>query len=180
MQLNNNKLLLREFTLEDWEDVHEYASMPEVSIYQTWGPNSPEQSKTFVKEIIASLEENPRKRFALAVVLKESGKVIGTGELNIRSEANKNGEISYIINPKYQGQGIGTEVALLLLDFGFTELNLHRIFGTCHPKNLASDKILKKIGMKYEGRIRENMLIRNGWRDSNLYSILENEWKSLR
>lgn len=176
MQLNNNKLLLREFAPEDWKDVHEYASMPEVSIYQTWGPNSPEQSRVFVEEAIAASEESPRKRFAFAVVLKESGIVIGSGELNIRSEANKNGEISYIIHPGYQGQGMGTEVALLLIQFGFSELNLHRIFGTCHPNNIASGKVLQKLGMKYEGRLRENMLIRDGWRDSNLYSILKEEW----
>ena len=178
MQLSSNKLLLREFTFNDWIDVQEYASIPEVSIYQTWGPNSPEQTKAFVEETLAASEEQPRRRFALAVVLKESSKVIGTGELHVRNAENKNGEISYIINPLYQGQGIGTEVALLLLNFGFKELNLHRIFGTYHPKNIASGKILKKIGMKYEGRLRENMLIRDGWRDSDLYSILEKEWKS--
>lgn len=178
IKLSSNKILLRSFTLNDWESVHEYASKYGVSIYQTWGPNSPEQTKAFVKEIITASEELPRKRFAFAVVLKENSKMIGTGELNIRSQLNKNGEISYIINPNYQGQGIGTEVALLLLEFGFLELNLHRIFGTCHPKNIASGKILKKIGMKFEGRLRENMLIRDGWRDSDLYSILENEWLS--
>jgi RimJ/RimL family protein N-acetyltransferase len=67
-------------------------------------------------------------------------------------------------------------VAQLLLRFGFREMHLHRIFATCDPRNLASARVLEKIGMLYEGRMREVMLIRDGWRDSALYAVLEDEW----
>ncbi|HBS43493.1 MAG TPA: GNAT family N-acetyltransferase, partial [Paenibacillus sp.] len=99
------------------------------------------------------------------------------GELNIRDITNRKGEISYIINPYYWGQGIATEVAMLLIDFGFNILKLHRIFATCDPRNTGSSKVMTKVGMVMEGRIREDLLIKDGWRDSLLYSVLEHEWK---
>lgn len=70
-----------------------------------------------------------------------------------------------------------TEVASTLLSFGFNTLNLHRIFATCDPRNVASECVLQKLGMHYEGRMRETMLLRDGWRDSVLYSLLEQEWQ---
>jgi RimJ/RimL family protein N-acetyltransferase len=73
--------------------------------------------------------------------------------------------------------GFATEVAKLLIEFGFRELNLHRIYATCDPRNIGSSKVLEKIGMSKEGRIREDLLIKDGWRDSLLFSILEQEWK---
>ncbi|MGE7623855.1 GNAT family N-acetyltransferase [Viridibacillus sp. NPDC096237] len=67
-------------------------------------------------------------------------------------------------------------VQAILIEFGFGTLNLHRIFATCDPRNVGSSKVLKKIGMTKEGRIREDLLLKDGWRDSLLYSIIEHEW----
>ncbi len=103
--------------------------------------------------------------------------MVGAGELNIRDFTNRNGEISYIVNPDYWGQGIATDVAKLLIDFGFKELKLHRIYATCDPRNIGSLTVLEKVGMTKEGKIREHLLIKDGWRDSLLYSLLEHEWK---
>ena len=69
-------------------------------------------------------------------------------------------------------------MASLLIDFGFSELNMHRVFATCDPRNIGSAKVLGKVGMIREGRIRDDLLLKDGWYDSLLYSILENEWKN--
>ncbi|WP_353958327.1 GNAT family N-acetyltransferase [Fictibacillus sp. b24] len=66
-----------------------------------------------------------------------------------------------------------------LLQFGLEKLQLHRIFVTCDPRNKASEKVLSKIGMTLEGRMRECILLKDGWRDSMLFSMLEHEWKRL-
>ena len=168
-------ITLREFQFDDWKEVHEYASQERACIYQPWGPNNEDETKAFVRMIVEDAQKNPRTRFAFAVTIQEGSKVIGAGEINVRDAGNRKGEISYIINPQYWGNGYATEAAGLLLRFGFTKLNLHRIYATCDPRNLASSKVLEKIGMKYEGRMRDVLLIRDGWRDSLLYSILENE-----
>lgn len=58
---------------------------------------------------------------------------------------------------------------------GFADHGRHRLFGTCDPRNLASAAVLKKIGMRYEGRMRGTMYIRDGWRDSDLYARLASD-----
>nr|WP_144924768.1 GNAT family protein [Paenibacillus bovis] len=175
VSLSNNRLLLREFTESDWIDLHLYASQEIVCQFQPWGPNTESDSKDFVHQVIQDSAKEPRTRFALAIVYNES--MIGTGELNIRDETNKVGEVAYVVHPDFWGKGIATEVATLLIDFGFKQINLHRIFATCDPRNIGSSKVLEKVGMTKEGRIREDMLIRDGWRDSLLYSVLEHEWE---
>jgi [ribosomal protein S5]-alanine N-acetyltransferase len=103
--------------------------------------------------------------------------LIGVGEVNIRDRSNRNGEIAYIINPDYWSSGYATEAANILIAFGFTELKLHRLFATCDPRNIGSSRVLEKVGMTKEGRIREELWIKDGWRDSLLFSILEQEWE---
>lgn len=167
--------MLKEMNKNDWEDVHRYASLPIVCQYQPWGPNTEEETQDFVKQVLLDATEENRYRYVFSVFEQENGMMIGAGEINIRDY--KVGEIAYIIHPDYWGKGIASEVAKLLLQFGFEKLNLHRIYATCDPRNIGSSKVLQKIGMIQEGRMREDLLIKSGWRDSLLYSILEHEWK---
>lgn len=175
--LVSSNVFLREMEEKDWMDVHKYASNETVCKYQPWGPNSEEESQDFVNQVLADAKRVERTRFVFSIVEKEIGSMVGAGELNVRDNHNKAGEIGYIVNPDYWGKGIATEAAKLLIDFGFEQLNLHRIYATCDPRNIASGKVLEKIGMVQEGRMREDLLIKDGWRDSFLYSILEKEWK---
>ena len=110
------------------KDVHAYASQEIVCRFQPWGPNNEEQTQEFVKQIITDANKVPRTRFVYAVVESANEKMIGAGEFNIRSSANRSGEIAYIVHPDYWNKGIGTEVANLLVTFGFTEHLMHRIF----------------------------------------------------
>ena len=71
---------------------------------------------------------------------------------------------------------MATAAATLALDIGFTDLELHRIFASCDPRNTASSAVLRRLGMQHEGRLRENMLIRDGWRSSDIYGVLAGEW----
>ena len=77
--------------------------------------------------------------------------------------------------PNIWGRGIGTVVAAQLIRFAFEKLGLHRVEGTCDPRNLASAAILRKVGMTREGQLREMIELRDGWRDSEIYSILDGE-----
>jgi RimJ/RimL family protein N-acetyltransferase len=173
--LSNDKLNLRELNENDWIDVHHYASQEIACQFQPWGPNSEEDSKAFVNQVIRDARQKPRTRFVFAIIYDEN--MIGSGELNIRDSINKVGEIAYIVNPEYWGKGIATDVAKLLINYGFKEFRLHRIYATCDPRNIGSSKVLEKVGMTKEGRIRQNLLIKDGWRDSLLFSVLEQEWE---
>ena len=176
-KMNSSSIYFREMEERDWSDVHEYASVEKVSLHQPWGPNSLAESQEFVRQSIVDANVLPRTRFVFAIVAAESDKMIGAGEMNIRDLTNKEGELGYIVNPDYWGRGIAPEVARLVIQFGFEKLNLHRIYATCAPQNIGSQKVLEKIGMVREGRLRENLLLKEGWRDSLIYSVLQHEWE---
>jgi ribosomal-protein-alanine N-acetyltransferase len=175
--LANEKLFLREFTPHDWIDVHKYASQEIVCRYQTWGPNTEEDSKEFIQDALDEARQTPRERYVFAIIYQET--LIGSVEIMIRDFTNKVGEIGYIVNPDYWGKGVATQSAKLVITFGFDTLKLHRIYATCDPRNIGSSKVLEKVGMAKEGILRENMLMKDGiWRDSFLYSVLKQEWSS--
>lgn len=113
------------------------------------------------------------------MVIAATSVVIGACNLTIHSQRFRSGEIGYFIHPDYWRQGYATEAAQRLLRFGFGPLGLHRIIGQCDPRNTASAHLLERIGMRYEGHLRHTMLIRDGWRDALLYSLLEQEWAAL-
>ncbi|WP_391117059.1 GNAT family N-acetyltransferase [Psychrobacillus sp. L3] len=173
----SESVFLREMEEKDWLDVHKYASKETVCQYQPWGPNTETESKDFVKQVLRDAKREERTRFVFAIIEKENERMIGAGEFNIRDYRNKTGEIGYIINPDFWGKGVATIVAKILIGFGFKKFQLHRIYATCDPRNIASSKVLEKVGMILEGRKREDLLIKDGWRDSLVYSILEQEWK---
>lgn len=175
--LETTRFFLREFEQKDWGAVHAYASQEVVSRYQPWGPNAQEETQQYIKEILKQQLELPRTSFTFAVVWKKTGAVIGAGELSSIDTANQSGEIGYILHPDYWRRGIASEVALLLLQFGFEENRLHRIWASCDPQNTGSQKVLEKVGMAKEGLLRQNLRMNNGWRDSMIYSALKEEWK---
>ncbi|CAG7637068.1 GNAT family N-acetyltransferase [Paenibacillus allorhizosphaerae] len=177
--LTGSRIYLREFKFTDWVDVHAYASQEIVCRFQPWGPNNEEQTQAFVKQIIDDANKASRTRFVFAIVELGSEKLIGAGEINIRSASNRSGEIAYIVHPDYWGKGIATEAVGLLVKYGFSEFRLHRIYATCDPRNIGSSQVLTNIGMTQEGRMRDTLLLRDGWRDSLVFSILEQEWERL-
>lgn len=176
MPIETGRLLLRDFVQEDWRAVHEYGSDPEVVRYMPWGPNTEEDTKDFIRRSITIQQERPRRRFEIGIVLKEDGKLIGGCGIRENNAALREGNMGYVLNRAYWGRGIATEAARTLVKFGFETMNLHRIFATCSPENKASERVLQKIGMSLEGRLRQNLQIRGNWRDSLLYAILSHEW----
>ncbi len=165
-------VLLRPIAEEDWPAVHAWASQERACRYQAWGPNTTKQTREFVRDAANAWTSLPLTRFVYVIAL--DGRVVGNCELNLRGLAQ--GEISYALHPDYWGLGLATAAARQLVGFGFEEHDRHRIFATCDPRNIASAAVLQRVGMRYEGRMRETTLIRDGWRDSDLYSILVDEW----
>jgi len=172
MELSTQRLLLREFVLEDFENVHAYASQPETVRFMDWGPNTPEQTRDFLNRKIASQQALPRAEYELAVVLRETGRIIGGVGLRLSRPDHFAGDIGYTFNPSHWGKGFGTEAAAALLAFGFGSLKLHRIFATCDSENRASARVMEKIGMQYEGRLRDYTFEKGTWRDSLIYARL--------
>ncbi len=178
LTLTTEPLVLREFTEGDWQAVHEYASDSEVVRYMEWGPNTEKETRDFIRRAMASYGEKPRHDYQFAVVLKEEDRLIGACGLHVSNPDHQEAWIGYCFNRHHWGKGYATQVARRLLTFGFDELRLHRIFATCDPQNKGSVRVLEKVGMRREGRLREHKWVKGIWRDSFLYAILDHKWKT--
>lgn len=166
-------ITLRPIEFTDWERVHEWASSEEACRYQPWGPNTVAETQVFIAEAVATWSAQPQDRYVWAACHLDE--VVGIGEIRIRDRRWRQGEIAYAVHVLHWNRGIATAIATELLHFAFEQLSLHRVVGTCDPRNLASAAVLQKVGMAREGRLRETMEIRDGWRDSEVFSILEDE-----
>jgi ribosomal-protein-alanine N-acetyltransferase len=175
MHLQTPRLLLRDFVLDDFTAVHAYASLQETVRFMEWGPNSEEQTKDFLHRKLAAQQANPRVEYEFAIVLQQTGQVIGGVGLRLNRPDHRAADMGYVLHPDHWNRGYASEAARAILDFGFNRHNLHRIMATCDPANRASARVLEKIGMQYEGRIRHHMLHKETWRDSLVYAILETD-----
>jgi RimJ/RimL family protein N-acetyltransferase len=176
LSLLTHRLVLRGFEEADLAAVQSYASDPQRPGYVDWGPNSEEEARDFVRSAIASQSTNPRERFDFAIVLRGEGPLIGGCGLNVSAGNDHEASIGCFIAYDYRGQGYATEAAYRLLAFGFRELGLHRMVATCGAENVASWRVLERIGMRREGYLVEESWQMGRWRDSLLYAILNQEW----
>ncbi|TBR57839.1 N-acetyltransferase [Mastigocladus laminosus UU774] len=178
--LETQRLILRDFVESDWQAVHAYACDLEVVRYLPFGPNSEEDTKNYLHTEIKSRRKKIREHFTFAIALKADKQVIGSCRISITDRNKQEGSIGYCLGREFWGQGYATEVARKLLEFGFKQLSLHRVFALCHPKNKASMRVLIKIGMRQEGYLREYEWSRGEWQDRLLFAMLDREMMQMQ
>jgi RimJ/RimL family protein N-acetyltransferase len=123
-------------------------------------------------------QEQPRTKFQLAITLKSSPQLIGNCGIRLKSSNAFEGGIGYELSPEHWGRGYATEAARAIVAFGFMQLKLHRISSWCIAENVGSAHVLQKLGMRSEGRLRENEFFKGRWWDTLLFGILDYEWLS--
>ncbi|AIY00696.1 hypothetical protein ART_1097 [Arthrobacter sp. PAMC 25486] len=163
----------RAFKPADIPAVHEYASDPEVCRWSTWGPNTLDQTASFVEEAVRGSLVGSPTAFALAAVV--AGRAIGSVSVWTTDGHDRNGELGYTFHRGHWGKGYATEAVGHLLHLGFDALGLERISATCHPGNFGSIRVLEKCGFSYEGLLRSHRLVDGVRRDSLLFSKLRGE-----
>ncbi len=178
--LRLDRLRLREWREDDWVQAHVYASDPEVVRYLDWGPNTEDETRAFIRDTMHARQASPRLHYDLAVALAESDEVIGGCRIWIESAEHREASIGYSLARTQWGHGYATELARGLLRVGFESLGLHRIWAIVEPENVVSARVLEKLGMQREGRLRDHRYAKGRWRDSVLYAILAPEWTSGR
>lgn len=174
MQLQTQRLLLSELTLEDLKDVHQLHSFVEVDQFNTLGiPESIETTGKILNEWLNQQQVNPRLSYTFSLKLVEGNQFVGLMALNIGKPKYKLAEVWFKIHPHFWRQGYTTEALGKLFEFAFNDLKLHRIEAGCAVENIASIKVLEKTGMKREGCKRKVLPIRGEWIDNYFYAILE-------
>ncbi len=175
VRLETPRLVLRELALEDAVAVQAWAADPEVYQFMPWGPNTMEDTARFLQSVIEARRAEPRSAFELGFVAKDSGELVGAGGCRIQSLPQRAGDLGYVLRRDVWGRGYATEAAAGLLEFGLRGLGLHRVWATCHVDNARSARVLERIGMQREGRLRHHVRARGEWRDSYLYAAVEGD-----
>jgi [ribosomal protein S5]-alanine N-acetyltransferase len=175
--LETERLRLRRLRPEDASDMFVYASKAHVSRYITWEAHkSEDDSLEFINRIIKLDYNNPQTgHWTWGLELRATGRLIGTfvvfGEIQHRCM-----EIGYVIDDLYWGQGLVPEAASAVIRLGFEQLGLNRIQASHIIGNDASGRVLEKVGMTYEGTLREVFLIKGAFWTMKMYSILRREY----
>lgn len=173
--IESNRIILRPFELSDAAVVQKLAGERAIADTTLRIPHPYEDGKA--EEWISTHAEQCKteKEVILAVVLKENEELIGSISLSI-DRINKNAELGYWIGKPFWGNGYCTEAAREMLAYGFGELQLNRINAHHFKRNPASGKVLEKIGMKYEGCMRQHVKKWDAFEDILLYGILRGEF----
>lgn len=177
--LETERLILRKLTMRDANDVFDYASRPEVSKHVTWDYHRAiADSMAFVKSILLQYEGGLPSPWG--IVFKSNNKLVGTGGYHNWNIEHRRAEIGYAISSDYWNKGIMTEALKEMLRFGFEAIALNRVEALCKVENAASEKVLLKCGMKFEGILREQMFVKGGFQDLKIFSVLKSEFNSQR
>ena len=176
--ITTDRLILRKISIDDVEDMYEYSKNSDVTKYLTW---SPHPDMTYTLEYVNYLQSRYRSGdfYDWAVVLKDTGKMIGTCGFTRFDYANNAAEIGYVLNTAYHGHGIATDAVNKVIEFGFDKLCLNRIEGKYMVENAASRRVMEKCCMTFEGVRRDGMLIKGRYRNIGVCSILKIEYDEI-
>ena len=169
------RLRLRNVLLTDQEELFDLLSDERVVRYTLFPLFTRERAQRFVERVNAPRSVGEPPHVTLAITQRSDPTLIGLCGLVLRPEAEE-AEVWYVLREASWGRGLMTEAAGAVVDHGFRDLALHRIWASCLPENPASARVLEKLGFRREGVLRENLRIQGEWRDSYLYGLLADEW----
>ena len=175
--LTTERLHIRDLSIHDLEHVHNLHSLAETDRFNTLGiPETIQTTKKLLAAWLAMKQQAPRTSYVLSITSKEGNHFIGLIALNFGKAHYRSAEVWFKIHPNFWGKGYSTEALKKLLEFGFKDLQLHRIEAGCAVENVASARILEKAGMTREGMKRKILPIRGEWKDNYFYAILEEDF----
>ena len=174
-ELQSERLLLREITARDVSDVFEIYSDPEVMLY--FDDRFAFQDLSEAEQMISGYQNEIRDQNGMrwGIVLKESGKLIGTCGFHAISDYHKRIETGYDLNRHYWGKGFMSEALSLIIDHAFTVSDVNRIEAFVETPNTASRALLEKLGFKLEGLLREHEMCRGNLIDIQILSLLRKD-----
>jgi RimJ/RimL family protein N-acetyltransferase len=175
--VRTERLDLRPFAAGDFDAVLDLRSRPDVARYQLTEPRGPDQVRTFLRKATAdTVLEEAGQQINLAVVLRETGELVGDVVLIWRSAENAMAELGFIFHPDHHGKGYAREASEAMLSLAFDGLGLHRVIGRCDVRNAASYGLMERLGMRREAHFRRNELLKGEWTDELVYAMLAEEW----
>ncbi|ATL91739.1 GNAT family N-acetyltransferase [Aeromonas sp. CU5] len=176
-QLETTHLILRDMQPADEAT---FVAISQESKYQRFYSESdcdPDKYRQLTRLFIEQASEQPRTAYQLAIEYKATGEFIGT--VCLRLEANNQASMGCGMAREYQGHGLIHEAAYALMNLGFRELGVHRIYAEIISQNRAAIRLCKALGMRQEGYFREHRFFKDQWWDTVVLAVLLSEWKQI-
>lgn len=179
-ELVTDRLTIRRFAATDAPALAAYRSVPEVARYQSWGtPYSEDQARRFVAALATSHPDTPGEWFQFAVTETASGRLLGDVAASPECDPRLV-RIGFTLTPEAQGRGFATEAVMALLDYLFHTRGKHRVAADCDPRNVASVRLLERVGLRRETHNLRNVWSKDEWTDEYVYAVLADEWTARR
>ncbi|WP_087018609.1 GNAT family N-acetyltransferase [Thaumasiovibrio subtropicus] len=167
MHLETQRLRIRPTTHSDLPALYAYLSLEDVTPFLPGGVHSLDDVKVLI-------DKPYPHTFSITLL---NGRLIGH-LLFHPWFVKETYELGWVIAPKYQGKGYASEAARAAMDYGFSEMRLHRIIATAQPENPASWRVMEKIGMRKEAHSKQCLPQPDGtWWDEVFYALLREEWQ---
>jgi ribosomal-protein-alanine N-acetyltransferase len=172
-QITTPQLILRPYQIGDVDDVLAYATNPE---WARFLPTPFPYQRTDAEQFIAGQILQDRTVHPSWAIVRDR-MVIGGINLRLEPE-HRLAEMGYAIAQPYWGQGLTTEAARAVIDAAFSsDPNLNRVRAIADSRNIASLRVMKKLGMAREGELRQNRAVRDQLIDEVVCGILRSEWE---
>lgn len=170
-KMESNRLILRPFSMDDIEDIYEYAKDDKVTQFLTW------ESHTDISETQRVVKEFYMNTVGIyAIELKSEKKCIGCIDLRLDIQNDK-ASFGYVMNQSYWNKGYMSEALSEILKLAFLELSLNRVESTYYMANKASGRVMQKCGLKYEGIGREELKVFGVYQDVVHCAILKKDYE---
>lgn len=175
--LKTDRLTLRPFTLDDVVEVRPLVSEREIAAttLNIPHPYPAGEAENWISKHKPFYDEG--KAVTFAIILSETGKLLGAIGLGIKRK-HSHAEMGYWIGKPYWNKGYCTEAAREILNYGFKMLDLNRIHSHYMTKNPQSGRVMQKMGMSYEGTLRQHVMKDGEYQDLAIYAITKDQYNS--
>jgi RimJ/RimL family protein N-acetyltransferase len=174
LPIETSRLRLRAPEPEDLAPLHAIQSRDEVVRWLYWDVRSVEDVS---RSLDRQINQDRSKELALVAELGATGELVGHLTLTLGPPEHRQAEIGFMFHPDHQGHGYATEASEAVVRLAFETYGLHRVYGRLEPRNVASARVLEKLGMRREAHLVENEWVKGEWQSEAVYALLAREWR---
>ncbi|MES2777720.1 MAG: GNAT family N-acetyltransferase [Bacteroidota bacterium] len=176
ISIETNRLRVRTLLSTDWQDFFEYRSDPGVCQFQGYEPYTIERCKDFCETQSHTIFGEAGKWVQLGIELVSEKKLIGDIGLKPESFDTRIVEFGITLSHQFQGSGYATEALTAVMDYLYTNKQVHRIVGITDQENKGSIEMFQRVGFRKEGATKQSFWNDNMWRDEYIFAMLKEEF----
>lgn len=183
--LVGDRIILRPFEDNDIEDMIKILNEPELKMLTGSVFNDIDAKKIMDEDEKIKVSNwyksrnDQSDRLDLAIALKDSKQIIGEVVFNEFDDCSNNVNFRVLMSQSYRNQGLGSEAIHLFIQYGFEQLNLHKISLEVFSFNPRAEHVYTKVGFKLEGIKREDFKYNDKYIDTKIFGLLKSEYDQI-